>query len=221
VAPRGRRQPWLIGSGLHVPLPPCGVDALMRASGRTSFPTGGFTPSCRALPTTTPPYSALLAHTVLIIDDHELVATSLTITLRSAGLQAQRHPVRSRDGVLAATATLRPGVALLDLDLGRDPDGTAIDGVTLIEGMCRTGWRVLALSGSSDESRIGEALAAGALAGISKSAALPVLLAAVRRAAQGAEVMHPERRRQLIEAHLRTADRGRTIGPTTEHAECS
>ena len=63
------------------------------------------------------------------------------------------------------------------------------------------------LSGTSDEARIGKALAAGALAGIPKSAALPVLVTAVRRAVQGLEVMHPERRRQFIEAHLRRQDR--------------
>jgi len=158
------------------------------------------------------PDSALPGPVVLIIDDHELVATSLAITLRAAGLQAHRHTVRSRDSVLAAVATLQPGVALLDLDLGRDPDGTRIDGTTLVGGMCRAGWRVLALSGSSDEARIGRALACGALAGIPKSAALPVLVAAVRRAAQGVDVMHPERRQQLIETHLREMDRGRSLG---------
>jgi DNA-binding NarL/FixJ family response regulator len=156
--------------------------------------------------------SALPDPTVLIIDDHELVATSLAMTLRSAGLQARRHAVRSREGVLVATATMQPGVVLLDLDLGREPDGTPIDGITLIEGLCRSGWRVLALSGTSDDARIGTALAAGALAGIPKSAALPVLVTAVRRATQGLEVMHPARRRQLIEAHTRQHDRGVVLG---------
>lgn len=156
--------------------------------------------------------STLPDPTVLIIDDHELVATALAMTLRSAGLRTERHVVRSREGVLVAAATIPPGVALLDLDLGRDPDGTPIDGSTLIKSLCRRGWRVLALSGTSNEARIGSALNAGALAGISKSAALPVLVTAVRRAAQGVEVMHPERRQQLIEAHLRQQDRGRALG---------
>ena len=68
------------------------------------------------------------------------------------------------------------------------------------------------LSGTADEARIGKALAAGALAGIPKSAALAVLVAAVRRAAQGVEVMHPERRRQFIEAYLHQQERGRVLG---------
>jgi DNA-binding NarL/FixJ family response regulator len=149
--------------------------------------------------------------TVLIIDDHDLVATSLAMSLRSAGLRAQRHDVRSRADVLVATATMPPGIALLDLDLGREADGTLIDGATLIERFCTAGWRVLVLSGTSDETRIGEALAAGALAGIPKSAALPVLVTAVRRAMQGVEVMHPERRRQFIDAYLRRREQARVI----------
>lgn len=162
--------------------------------------------------TPSPNGSALSDPTVLIIDDHELVATALAMTLQSAGLRTRRHVVRSREGVLVAAATVPPGIALLDLDLGRDADGVPIDGSTFIKGLCRTGWRVLALSGTADEGRIGGALDAGALAGISKSAALPVLVTAVRRAAQGVDVMHPERRRELIEAHQRRQDRARALG---------
>jgi DNA-binding NarL/FixJ family response regulator len=59
---------------------------------------------------------------VLIVDDHDLVAMSLALYLRSEGLLAQRHAARSRDGILTAAATMNPGVVLLDLDLGRGPD---------------------------------------------------------------------------------------------------
>jgi len=158
------------------------------------------------------PGSTLPDPTVLIIDDHDLVATSLAMSLRMAGLQARQHAARSRAGVLAATAQLPPGVVLLDLDLGVEPDGTLIDGTALIERFLATGWRVLVLSGTADEVRIGKALAAGALAGIPKSAALAVLVTAVRRAAQGLEVMHPERRRQFIDAYRRRQERGRLLG---------
>ena len=79
------------------------------------------------------PGSTLPDPTVLIIDDHDLVATSLAMSLRMAGLQARQHAARSRAGVLAATAQLPPGVVLLDLDLGVEPDGTLIDGTALIE----------------------------------------------------------------------------------------
>ena len=156
--------------------------------------------------------SSLPGPSVLIIDDHDLVATSLAMSLRSVGLQAQRHTPRSRQDILAASAMLRPGIVLLELDLGREPDGTPLDGTTLIEELCSAGWRVLVLSGTPDQARIGKALAAGAVAGIPKSAALPVLVTAVRRVAQGAEVMHPDRRQQYIEAYRRQQDRARALG---------
>ena len=138
---------------------------------------------------------------VLVIDDHDLVAMSLTLYLRSEGLQAQRHPVAGRDGILTAVATLVPGVVLLDLDLGHGTDGAVIDGATLVEPLCRLGWRVIVLSATTDEPRIGQALAAGALSAVPKTAGLPVLLTALRRATQGVEVMRPEHRRSLIERY--------------------
>lgn len=135
---------------------------------------------------------------VLIVDDHDLVAMSLALCLRSEGMHAQRHAARSRDGILTAVATLVPGVVLLDLDLGHGPDGEPIDGTTLVAGLCRSGWRVIVLSATTDDARIGRALDAGALACVSKTAALPVLVTAIRRATQGLHVMHPERRRYYV-----------------------
>jgi DNA-binding NarL/FixJ family response regulator len=148
---------------------------------------------------------------VLIVDDHDLVAMSLALCLRSEGLQAQRHAARSRDGILTAVATLTPGVVLLDLDLGRGPDGAAIDGSTLVDHLCRTGWRVIVLSATTDEPRIGRALAAGALACVPKTAALPVLITTIRGAAQGIEVMRPERRRYLIEQYHRRQEEAQAV----------
>ena len=124
---------------------------------------------------------------------------SLALCLRSEGMHAQRHAARSRDGILTAVATLVPGVVLLDLDLGRGPDGEPIDGTTLVAGLCRNGWRVIVLSATADEARIGRAFDAGALACVPKTAALPVLITAIRRATQGLEVMRPERRRYFID----------------------
>ena len=153
------------------------------------------------------------ATNVLIVDDHDLVAMSLALYLRSEGLPAQRHAARSRDGILTAAATMNPGVVLLDLDLGRDPDGAVLDGTTLIAGLCRTGWRGVVLRATNDEARVGKALSAGALACVSKTAALPVLTTTVRRAMQAVDVMHPGRRQYLIDryreqqAHARAIER--------------
>jgi DNA-binding NarL/FixJ family response regulator len=148
---------------------------------------------------------------VLIVDDHDLVAMSLALCLRSEGLHAQRHAARSRDGILTAVATMAPGVVLLDLDLGRGPDGAVIDGTTLVAHLCRNGWRVIVLSATTDEPRIGRALDAGALACVPKTAALPVLITTIRRAMQGVEVMRPERRAYFIAQYHRRRELARNV----------
>lgn len=148
---------------------------------------------------------------VLVVDDHDLVAMSLALCLRSEGMHAQRHAVRSRDGILTAVATLVPGVVLLDLDLGRGPDGEPIDGTTLVAGLCRNGWRVIVLSATTEEARIGKALDAGALACVSKTAALPVLITAIRRATQGLEVMQVDWRRYFIDKYRAQQEQARAV----------
>ena len=155
--------------------------------------------------------TSVTSNNVLIVDDHDLVAMSLALCLRSEGLHAQRHAARSRDGILTAVATLVPGVVLLDLDLGRGPDGAVIDGTTLVAHLCRNGWRVIVLSATTDEPRIGRALDAGALACVPKTAALPVLITTIRRALQVVEVMGPERRRHFIEQYHRQQEQARAV----------
>jgi len=155
--------------------------------------------------------STVSSTNVLIVDDHDLVAMSLALCLRSEGLPAQRHAARSRDGILTAVATIVPGVVLLDLDLGRGPDGAVIDGTTLVAHLCRLGWRVIVLSATTDEPRIGRALDAGALACVPKTAALPVLITAIRRATQGVEVMRPDRRNHFIAQYRRQQEKARAV----------
>lgn len=145
---------------------------------------------------------------VLIVDDHELVGTSLLLSLRAEGLEAHLICRGDADGVLAVTARLGPGVALLDLDLGRDERGRRIEGAGLVRPLTTAGWKVIILSGSSDRVGIGAALDGGALAWVPKNAPLPALLAAVRAAQNGRPVMAAERRDQLIAlSRLVTAER--------------
>ena len=87
--------------------------------------------------------------TVLIVDDHQLVATSLALGLRAEGVAARHEAPRGAAAVLAA-ARPGPGLALLDLDLGRDEQRRPIDGVALVAPLRAAGWRVLVLSGSTD-----------------------------------------------------------------------
>lgn len=142
---------------------------------------------------------------VLIVDDHELVGTSLLLSLRRESFDAHLVTRGDADAVLAATARLTPGVVLLDLDLGRDQRGRPLDGTRLVGPLTAAGWKVIILSGSADRAGIGAALDAGALAWVPKNAPLPALVAAVRAAQEDRPVMPPERREQLIATARRVA----------------
>ena len=146
--------------------------------------------------------------TVLIVDDHELVGTSLVLSLQAEGLAAVRCGPESYASVLAEARRRAPGLTVLDLDLGLDTAGRRIDGGPLVQPLVESGWRVLILSGTSDHARIGGALAAGAAAWVPKSAPFPMLLRAIRDLMAGRDIMAAPRRRQLIELHrARSAER--------------
>ena len=135
---------------------------------------------------------------ILVFDDHELVGSALVASLCADGLDARFVQVRSARGIVEAVARDKPGLVVLDLDLGRDAEGNRIDGVRLVGPITELGPRVVVLSGSSDGARIGAALDSGGLVWVPKSAPFPTLLAAIRAAGDGRSVMPPGKREQLI-----------------------
>ena len=146
--------------------------------------------------------------TVLIVDDHDLVGTSLAFSLSADGFNARRAATVDVAGVLAEARDQPVGLALLDLDLGRDPSGRRCDGVDLVAPLTERGWRCIVLASRADRSRSGAALAAGALAAVPKQAPLPMLLGKVRAALDGLPVMAPEARQRLIDSfRARDAER--------------
>lgn len=136
---------------------------------------------------------------VLVVDDHELIATSLEMTLRGEGFNAARARRRGAGGILAEARELAAGAVLLDLDLGRDESGQRVDGVGLVAPLVAAGWHVIVVTGAMDRARSGAALAAGALAVLPKRAPLEHLIAAVRAAFAGNPVMDPGRRQEFID----------------------
>jgi DNA-binding NarL/FixJ family response regulator len=152
--------------------------------------------------------------TVLIVDDHELIGTSLQMSLRAAGIDAHLcGPSGGTGAILAGAARLPPGVVLLDLDLGRDSTGRMVDGATLVEPLCAAGWRIVVLSGTADRARIGAVLDAGAAGMVPKRAQLPTLLRTVRDALAGRPVMSGAARDTFVAAHReRRAQRGELAG---------
>lgn len=128
---------------------------------------------------------------VVIVDDHALVAGALAMALRSGGLDATAvlpADFLPRVDLPAPTGAL----VLLDLDLG---DG--LDGVDLVPRLRRSGWRVVLVTGSTDDTRIAVGVAAGALGRVRKSAAFDELVAAATRAAQGRPLISADERARL------------------------
>jgi DNA-binding NarL/FixJ family response regulator len=143
------------------------------------------------------------SYSVLVIDDHELFSTSLVMTLRWHGVKAAQVHTVSRDAILAAANDLPMGLAVLDLDLGRDVDGRCLNGCDLVGALRCQGWQVIVVSGSSDPRRIAAAIAAGAIGSVLKSASLNTLLSAILLAATGKEVMSENEHRMWLELHRR------------------
>jgi DNA-binding NarL/FixJ family response regulator len=129
---------------------------------------------------------------VVVVDDHALVAGALAMALR----------VRDVPALAVTPAEFLPRIAdpappgalvLLDLDLG---DG--LDGVDLVPALRRSGWRVLLVTATTDETRVALGVAAGALGRVRKSAPFDELVAAAVRAAEGRALLTDGERARLL-----------------------
>jgi DNA-binding NarL/FixJ family response regulator len=136
---------------------------------------------------------------VLIVEDHELLAQSLGMALRREGLDVEVSGLSSLEGVLAEARGQAPGAVLLDLDLG-EPVG---DGVALIAPLRAQGGRVLVVTGSRDLHRHGLCLEQGAVGVLPKSTSFEGLLEAVITVVNGGSPITDGHRQSLL-AELRS-----------------
>jgi DNA-binding NarL/FixJ family response regulator len=148
---------------------------------------------------------------VLVIDDHELFSTSLTMALRNEGFQAQTLPVAAVPAFLRGAEPRQAGLVVLDLDLGRDADGRWVNGADLVGGLRARGWKVLVVSGSVDRPGVAAAIAAGAIGSVPKSRSFEVLLETVLTAASGRPVMSEVELQSWLERHRRYLTRERDL----------
>lgn len=128
---------------------------------------------------------------LLIVEDHEMLAQTLAIAL------APRYncTIATLDGeemVVGQASRLRPALVVLDLGLG------AVDGLDLISGLLSTGARVLVVTGSPDESRLGAALALGASGWVSKSQPFERLIDAVESVMRRRPLLSEAERNRLM-----------------------
>jgi DNA-binding NarL/FixJ family response regulator len=135
---------------------------------------------------------------VTVIEDHQLIAHSLSLALRSAGITTDVPQLTSAKETLALICADAPDVALLDLQLG----GQIGDGGALIAPLTERGIRVLVMTAVTDPHRLAAGLESGAVGFIGKSEPFEVLIDAVRRAANGERVI-PEHLQQQMMINLR------------------
>ena len=138
---------------------------------------------------------------ILIIDDHELFSTTLTMALRGEGFDARTLPVASVQDFLARPSRRRSGLVVLDLDLSQGTDGRYVNGADLVADLMARQWQVLIVSGSADRPGIATAIAAGAVGFVPKSRSFETLLGTVVAATAGDPVMSEAERQTWLERH--------------------
>ena len=123
---------------------------------------------------------------VMVVDDHPMWRDAVARDLAEAG-----HEVVATAGdgaqALRVAAAARPDVVVLDLML---PDMTGVEVTRGLQAACPAA-RVLVLSASGEQQDVLDAVKAGALGYLLKSAARPEFLDAVRRTADGDAVFTP------------------------------
>jgi DNA-binding NarL/FixJ family response regulator len=125
---------------------------------------------------------------VVLIDDHEMVAEALALTLRSSGIDVVARAGSLGEG-LPLVASSAPDVVLLDFRL---PDGDAIDGVRSLQASGGpTPVPVLVVTAVADARTAVDVLAAGAAGYVTKDLPIADLVDALRRAADGGTVVPP------------------------------
>jgi DNA-binding NarL/FixJ family response regulator len=141
---------------------------------------------------------------VLIVDDHEVLASSLAVVLDSEDDIVTAGVAHTLEQARSMVRPTQPDVILLD---HRMPDG---DGVSAIPSLreLRPGVGVVVLTASSADHVLMAAIDAGASGFLSKTRSLDEVTAAVRAAAAGESVISPELLARLLPRFQRTKGRG-------------
>jgi DNA-binding NarL/FixJ family response regulator len=142
--------------------------------------------------------------TVLVVEDHALLAQSLVIALNAEGCRARVAALISPAMLLQQVRRDRPAVILLDLDLG-----ALGDGVDLVQPLTELGARVLVVSGTTDRLRVAETIERGAVGFLSKTVPFEQLLSTVLDVVAQRTVLSTAGRYELM-AELRSARAARS-----------
>ncbi len=176
---------------------------------RTTDPVGQAIPGLRLAEDSAAADLDRGAVTVLVVEDHALLAQSLVIALDAQGCTAQVADLVDRATLLQQVRTQRPAVVLLDLDLG-----ALGDGVALVQPLTALGARVLVVSGTTDRVRLAETVEKGAVGLLAKTAPFEQLLSTVLDVVAQRVVLSTARRYDLMaELRVARAARSRDLAP--------
>jgi two-component system, NarL family, nitrate/nitrite response regulator NarL len=145
-------------------------------------------------------YSARTLNRIVLVEDHVLFAEVLDAALGIEGYDVTRVDLddrsRSTPQLLTRIRALRPGIVLLDLDLGRGGDTT-----DFVQPLTQAGVAVVVVTASKDRIRWGECLRYGARAVLPKSTQLDLLLETLRLIANGRALPGSREREELVAAY--------------------
>lgn len=131
---------------------------------------------------------------VVMIEDHALLANSLSLALRPLSIAVDIIRLESLEQVIADTVRQEPDVVLVDLNLERK----TFDGASLIAPLSEHGLRILVTTAVTDRHRLAATLELGAMGFIAKTAPLDRFADAIWRCARGEAVITPALAQQLF-----------------------
>jgi DNA-binding NarL/FixJ family response regulator len=131
---------------------------------------------------------------VLVVDDHEVLATSLAHVLDEEPDLVSVGVAKSLSQARARVATAAPDVLLLDRRL---PDGDGVAAIPELRAL-RPSMSVVILTAAAADQVLVQAIEAGAAGFVSKTRSLGEVTAAVRAAAAGEAVISPEMLSRLL-----------------------
>jgi DNA-binding NarL/FixJ family response regulator len=145
---------------------------------------------------------------VLIADDHPLTRDGIRSALASDdGLEVVAEATNGEEAVKLAELN-RPDVILMDMRM------PGLGGIQATREITRTNpaTRVIILTVEDAQARVGDAIQAGAAGYLLKDVDAPALARAVRLAAEGCAVIHPDLTRQFVDElrQLSTGERSAT-----------
>jgi two-component system nitrate/nitrite response regulator NarL len=145
---------------------------------------------------------------VIMIEDHELLAQSLQLTLKAEDVDVVRVWSDDRDDLLEQATASAPGLLLLDFDLG-DQVGVSFG---LIEPLSDAGLDVVMLTGERNPLVLAQCLEEGAVGVINKSVSFDELLEQIHAALRGEQIMTRHEREELLsQLRLHRAERDQQL----------